>query len=131
MDETDPSLCDIRSYRIGETDAKLEIINPHPSEESLIGVINLGQGQNCLNVTIIKDFQRHLQNILAVLNSDNNYPSTAIIIHGSGKYFCNGLHIPSFGRELLVAYQQMIADIVSCPVPMIAAINGHAVCLLL
>jgi enoyl-CoA hydratase len=60
--------------------------------------------------------------------------SAAVILTGEGKAFCAGLDlkaIPRYGeaelRRLLDAINRMATAVYGCPIPVIGAINGHAI----
>eukprot|EP00923_Selenidium_pygospionis_P039994 GHVN01069311.1.p1 GENE.GHVN01069311.1~~GHVN01069311.1.p1 ORF type:complete len:205 (-),score=18.83 GHVN01069311.1:150-764(-) len=136
------TLCDVRSFRIsGEKEVALD--TPLKDDEELIGVVHLGSGQNCFTVNVLNEIEEHLLKIQhirskAVFRMKNTpttdthgeFPPTAIILQGTGKFFSNGLHLPSVveeGAELLHALHRVIGTVMMSPVPIIASINGHAV----
>src|SRR5580658_7628927 len=69
--------------------------------------------------------------------ADAFYPddsAAAVVLTGDGKAFCAGLDlkaIPNYSqpelRRLLDAINRMATAVYSCPLPVIGAINGHAI----
>jgi enoyl-CoA hydratase len=64
----------------------------------------------------------------------NDSSVRAVILTGQGKSFCAGLDlkiVPSFGdadqKRLLNALNRAFYSVYSCPVPVIGAVNGHAI----
>jgi len=56
---------------------------------------------------------------------------TAVVTVGQEKFFSNGLDLQYVGsnmdkmEEFLLSYMLLLHHVLSCPVPMVAAINGH------
>lgn len=58
----------------------------------------------------------------------------AIVLTGTGNFFCGGLDlkaVPAYGpeeqRALINTVNRMVAKLYGCPVPVVAAVNGHAI----
>lgn len=58
----------------------------------------------------------------------------AIVLTGKGNFFCGGLDlkaVPAYGpeeqRALINTVNRMVAKLYGCPVPVVAAVNGHAI----
>lgn len=58
----------------------------------------------------------------------------AIVLTGKGKFFCGGLDlkaVPAYGpeeqRALINTVNRVVAKLYGCPVPVVAAVNGHAI----
>ena len=75
------------------------------------------------------------EQIAEIFDGVANDPGTrAVIFTGRGKSFCAGLdlkNVPFFGdadqKRLLNALNRAFYSVYSCPVPVIGAINGHAI----
>src|SRR5262249_61428695 len=58
----------------------------------------------------------------------------ALVITGAGACFCAGLdlkRVPLYGpeeqRAMVTAINQMVTALYACPLPVVAAVNGHAI----
>ena len=75
------------------------------------------------------------EQIAEIFDGVANDPGTgAVIFTGQGKSFCAGLDlkdVPFFGdsdqRRLLNALNRAFCSVYGCPVPVIGAVNGHAI----
>lgn len=61
-------------------------------------------------------------------------PPGALVITGSGRFFSGGLdlktvptYVPEQQRELILALNAMVGKLYGCPIPVVGAINGHAI----
>jgi enoyl-CoA hydratase len=70
----------------------------------------------------------------AVLHSDAVAGAAALVLTGSGRFFSGGLDlriVPGYSRaeqrEFLGILNRLIAKLYASPVPVVAAVNGHAV----
>ncbi|XP_065871213.1 enoyl-CoA delta isomerase 1, peroxisomal-like [Euphorbia lathyris] len=89
-----------------------------------------GSGQHRLNPTLIDS----IRSALLILRSDqsSSSPYTALITTSQGKFFSNGFDLdwakssPSRLKLMSSKLQSLISDLISLPMPTIAAITGHA-----
>jgi enoyl-CoA hydratase len=58
----------------------------------------------------------------------------AIVLTGTGRFFCAGLDlkiVPTYDRAtqrtMLLAINRMVTKLYACPVPVVGAVNGHAI----
>ena len=87
--------------------------------------LNRPEKRNAINMDLLIHFYDALDEVIA--NPDIN----AVIITGNGPSFCAGLDLSSIGRENLFdprgdgrGFPELISE---CRVPVIGAINGHAI----
>lgn len=83
---------------------------------------------NALDIEMIEDIADAFEHLAA----DDSV--RAAILTGDGKAFCAGLDlkiVPGYGateqRRLLDAINRMVVAVYDCPIPVIGAINGHAI----
>ena len=90
-----------------------------------VGVLDLGDDENRLSPEWIDAVELALDQVVAG-------PPTALVIHGTGKFFSNGLDVDwlSADASRWPAYvdrvQQLFSRVLVLEVPTVAAINGHA-----
>lgn len=72
--------------------------------------------------------------IEAVLDSQVVKASKALVLTGTGRFFSGGLDlkiVPTYSsgeqRDFLGVLNRVIARLYACPVPVVAAVNGHAI----
>ncbi|CDJ41726.1 enoyl-CoA hydratase/isomerase family protein, putative [Eimeria tenella] len=85
--------------------------------------IHLGTNENRIDFEFIQDIEQLLTKIEA-----KDGP-TACVITGEGKFFSNGLNLDVLmaqPKELLGSFHCLLSRLLSFPVPLVAAINGHA-----
>lgn len=93
-----------------------------PSRDGVY-TIHLGNSENRIDFEYIQQIHEHLEKI------ENTEGPTSCILVGEGKFFCNGLSIDILmaqPKELLGAFHRLLSRLLVFPVPLIAAINGHA-----
>ncbi|KAF8822141.1 enoyl-coa hydratase/isomerase family protein [Cardiosporidium cionae] len=100
---------------------------PHLSlchvKDSTIFVVNLGDTENRMTLGKIERFHEHLSKI------EKQEGPKACILVGDGKFFCNGLDFDELFTDpsrLLLTFHKLLARLLAFPVPLVAAINGHA-----
>lgn len=83
---------------------------------------------NAIDLDLCSSMERQFQ---AAMNSE---PGALVVAGGSGAFFSGGLDlktVPLYAaeqqRNMIVAINRMIARLYSCPVPVVAAVNGHAI----
>ncbi|CBZ51963.1 hypothetical protein NCLIV_017550 [Neospora caninum Liverpool] len=85
--------------------------------------LHLGHNENRITRSSIAALHSALDQI------ERTAGPTACVICSSGKFFCNGLSIRELSREseeFLRIFQQLLKRLFGFPVPLVAAINGHA-----
>lgn len=94
-----------------------------------------GDDEHCLNPTFISSIRSALSEV-----KSQSIPGSVLITSAQGKYFSNGFDLkwaksasdgsPSKTIDLLLSmvdlFKPLVADLVSLPMPTIAAITGHA-----
>ncbi len=82
---------------------------------------------NAIELGFIEDFETALDSVLLTEVS-------AIVLTGSGSFFSGGLDlkvVPFYSSheqaELITRLNRMVGKLYGCPVPLIGAINGHAI----
>jgi enoyl-CoA hydratase/carnithine racemase len=77
-------------------------------------------------------FAAHVEELLIRLLEQEEVG--ALVFTGTGSFFCGGLDlkvVPGYGREkqraLITNLNRLVARIYGCPIPVIGAINGHAI----
>lgn len=100
---------------------------PHLSRRGAVWTLDLGSDENRLNL----DYLARMADLLDRVGTSP--PPAALVTHGTGKFFSSGLDLAWIGaspdrREgVLKALQGVLAQLLSIPVPTIAAVQGHAV----
>eukprot|EP01095_Lingulamoeba_sp_RSL-Kostka_P010717 TRINITY_DN3914_c0_g1_i2.p1 TRINITY_DN3914_c0_g1~~TRINITY_DN3914_c0_g1_i2.p1 ORF type:complete len:238 (-),score=56.14 TRINITY_DN3914_c0_g1_i2:35-748(-) len=95
-------------------------------EENEIYIIEFKNGENRLNVGVVKRFNE----ILDIIENDSK--AKCFITIGEGKFFSNGFDLPRFEkfpeeRPVFISdFISLVCRLLTFPVPSIAAINGHA-----
>jgi enoyl-CoA hydratase/carnithine racemase len=92
-----------------------------------VAVIRLGDGENRFARRFLHAFDRSLDEALA-------RPETqALVTCGSDRFYCNGYDLEWLARESLEGrrafirdQQRLLARILGCQVPTVAAVTGHA-----
>ncbi|EPT30399.1 enoyl-coa hydratase/isomerase family protein [Toxoplasma gondii TgCatPRC2] len=85
--------------------------------------LHLGRDENRITRSAIAELHRALDQI------ERSTGPAACVLCSSGKFFCNGLSITelsSESEEFLRSFQQLLKRLLGFPVPLVAAINGHA-----
>lgn len=88
-----------------------------------------GDGEHRLNPSLVDEIQSAL---IRVRTESISCPSSALITTAEGKFFSNGYDLAWAGSsearaKLMVSkLETLIADLISFPMPTIAAISGHA-----
>lgn len=96
--------------------------------DGAIHVVTLNHDKNAIS----PDWQARMLEVLAAVENDSE-GDAAMVLTGSGKFFCNGLDVPvvmglqgeaqqKFGASMMAIMHQLLR----LPVPVVAAINGHA-----
>ncbi len=96
--------------------------------DGAIHVVTLNHDKNAIS----PDWQARMLEVLAAVEGDCE-GDAAMVLTGSGKFFCNGLDVPvvmglqgeaqkKFGASMMAIFHQLLR----LPVPVVAAINGHA-----
>ena len=96
--------------------------------DGAIHVVTLNHDKNAIS----PDWQARMLEVLAAVEADCE-GDAAMVLTGSGKFFCNGLDVPvvmglqgeaqkKFGASMMAIMYQLLR----LPVPTVAAINGHA-----
>ncbi|PON35559.1 Crotonase superfamily [Trema orientale] len=86
-----------------------------------------GQGEHRLNPTLIDAIQSALRQVRAEAAS-----SSALITTAQGKFFSNGYDLDWAGNSQSRAHlmdsrlRSLVADLISLPLPTVAAVSGHA-----
>ena len=88
-----------------------------------------GLDEHRLNPTLIDEIQSALHKVRAESTS-----SSALITTAQGKFFSNGYDLAwanadssnSRGELMVSKFQSLVADLISFPMPTIAAVSGHA-----
>lgn len=97
---------------------------PTLQEDDGVFVLDLGDGENRFSPDGLQAVNAALDTVVAA--------SGALVTTGHGKFYSNGLDLEWIMRhpEELPAYrtevQQLLARVLTLPVPTVAAINGHA-----
>jgi enoyl-CoA hydratase len=83
---------------------------------------------NAMNIELTEE----LTSVFQTLGEDRSIRS--VVLTGQGKSFCAGVDlktVPSFGasdqRRMVNALNRVFYAVYSCPVPVVGAINGHAI----
>jgi len=83
---------------------------------------------NAIDVDLCGSMERQFQ---AAMDGE---PGALVLTGGSGPFFCGGLDlkvVPYYTteqqRKMILAINRMVARLYACPVPLVAAINGHAI----
>lgn len=98
------------------------------AREGNVHVVTLGDDANLINPA----FVARLHEALDAVDAASNGPS-GLILTGRGKFFSNGLDVPTlmklepeamkqFNRDLVRAFGRLV----TAPIPTAAAVNGHA-----
>ncbi|OEH73882.1 enoyl- hydratase isomerase family [Cyclospora cayetanensis] len=93
-----------------------------PSKEGVF-TIHLGNSENRIDFEYIERMHELLEKIEATEGP------TACVLGGDGKFFSNGLNIDMLmakPKELIGSFQRLLSRLLSFPVPVVAAVNGHA-----
>lgn len=99
---------------------------PELRNDGPVFILDLGQDENRFSPKWITTVHEHLDAVV-----DHPGPA-ALVTTGRGKFFSNGLDLDWLGNhpEELLPYvervQDLLARVLSLPVPTIAAVNGHA-----
>ncbi|KAJ9175693.1 hypothetical protein P3X46_014224 [Hevea brasiliensis] len=93
-----------------------------------------GPGEHRLNPKLIDS----IQSALRLLRDQPLYPSSALITTAHGKFFCNGYDL-AWGQSassapitqsrfqlMSLKFRSLISDLISLPMPTIAAVTGHS-----
>ncbi|XP_047312096.1 enoyl-CoA delta isomerase 2, peroxisomal-like [Impatiens glandulifera] len=94
-----------------------------------------GEGENRLNPNLIAS----IRSSLAVVRQQST-PGTVLVTSGQGKYFCYGFDLAwaqansdekhsTADRlyQMVDLFKPLVSDLISLPIPTIAAVTGHAV----
>jgi enoyl-CoA hydratase len=83
---------------------------------------------NAIDLDLCGSMERQFQ---AAMDGE---PGALVLTGGSGPFFCGGLDlkvVPYYTaeqqRKMILALNRMVARLYACPVPLVAAINGHAI----
>lgn len=99
---------------------------PELRNDGPVFVLDLGEDENRFSPDWITTVHGHLDTVV-----DHSGPA-ALVTTGRGKFFSNGLDLDWVGAhpEEMLPYveqvQDLLARVLSLPVPTIAAVNGHA-----
>lgn len=91
-----------------------------------------GNHEHRLNPTLVDSISAALRRIRSETTASHS-PGAALITTGEGKYFSNGWDIPWAGYNkdrllfMMSKVRSLLTDLMSFPMPTIAALNGHAV----
>lgn len=96
--------------------------------ESGVTIMTLENGKvNTLDIELLNDLSKQFR---ALRNSDGG----SVVITGAGRAFSAGVDLVSivnrgsdYVKSFLAALSAAILDIFQCPLPVVAAINGHAI----
>eukprot|EP00920_Eleutheroschizon_duboscqi_P029779 GHVT01072371.1.p1 GENE.GHVT01072371.1~~GHVT01072371.1.p1 ORF type:complete len:228 (+),score=27.40 GHVT01072371.1:327-1010(+) len=86
-------------------------------------VVRMGNDEN----RITFDFMKRLHDCLDTVESHAG--PTACVVSGKGKFFSNGFSMEALvaqPEQLLLTWHKVLSRLISFPLPLIAAINGHA-----
>jgi enoyl-CoA hydratase len=104
--------------------------------------LKVAQEGSVLTITLnrpekLNSVNQELHEALAgVWSSIRTSDAAVIILTGAGRAFCAGGDVAEFGdimqgaahrREMVASARQMIVDMLRCPVPIVAAVNGPAI----
>lgn len=98
----------------------------HLDRDGEVAVLHLGDDENRFSPATVAE----LRALVAEVASDDG--PGALVTTASGKFWSNGLDLAWLADngdqldELLVAVHHLFADVLSLPVPTVAAIQGHA-----
>jgi enoyl-CoA hydratase len=83
---------------------------------------------NAIDLDLCGSMERQLQGAM------DGEPGALVLTGGSGPFFSGGLDlkvVPYYTteqqRKMILAINRMVARLYSCPVPVVAAVNGHAI----
>jgi enoyl-CoA hydratase/carnithine racemase len=93
-----------------------------------VAILRLNNGKaNAIDVALLEKLERFL-------DSADTAGARAIVITGYDRYFSAGLALPSLiahdrdqMRSFINRFSEVMLHLYACPLPMIAAVNGHAV----
>ena len=96
--------------------------------------LDLGDGENCFNPTSINRIGAAIDEVASIAATDEK---VGLVTTGTGKFFSNGIDLEwMFGEAAqqdqeavalsLTAMLGVWAQVMSLPIPTVAAVNGHA-----
>src|SRR6185369_13282808 len=96
--------------------------------ENGVAVVRLAAGKaNALTIEVLDQLQRAMLELEA---SD----ATAVVLTGYDRYFSAGLALPSLidlerpaMRAFIEHFSRTMTRVFTCPLPVVAAVNGHAI----
>lgn len=99
------------------------------NRQSRVAIVTLRHPPaNAINIELAEE----IASVFQALGKDQSVGS--IVLTGQGKSFCAGVdlkRVPSFGpadqRRMVNALNRAFYAVYSCPVPVVGAINGHAI----
>src|SRR5690606_16821269 len=99
---------------------------PERRNDGPVFIWDRGQGENRLSPEWITEVDAHLDTVAG------RPGAAALITAGTGKFFSNGLDLDWLGahpqevQPFIGRVQELLARVLSLPVPTVAAVNGHA-----
>lgn len=99
---------------------------PALHEDDGVFVLDLGDGENRFSPDWLNEVNKSLDAVVA------HSESSALVTTGQGKFYSNGLDLEWIANHLdqLASYradvQELLARVLTLPVPAVAAVNGHA-----
>nr|WP_042177907.1 enoyl-CoA hydratase-related protein [Kibdelosporangium sp. MJ126-NF4]CEL12843.1 Enoyl-CoA hydratase [Kibdelosporangium sp. MJ126-NF4]CTQ98529.1 Enoyl-CoA hydratase (EC 4.2.1.17) [Kibdelosporangium sp. MJ126-NF4] len=94
--------------------------------DDTVFVLDLGDNENRFSPDWLKAVHAHLDTVTG------HPPATALVTTGTGKFYSNGLDLEwlaangDHARGYVADVQELLARVLTLPVPTAAAINGHA-----
>ena len=109
-------------------------MEPHLSRHDNVITLDLGDGENCFNPTSINRIGAAIDEVASIAATDEK---VGLVTTGTGKFFSNGIDLEwMFGEAAqqdqeavalsLTAMLGVWAQVMSLPIPTVAAVNGHA-----